>query len=382
MQLRLFKNDGKGNFTLDANAFPNNTNGANTNVAVAYDFNHDGSSDLFVGGRSVPGEYGISPASFLFVNDGKGHFTDMAKTKNPDIAHIGMVTGAAWADITGDKNKELIIVGEWMAPRIFSFNGDHFEEIKTNLNDLYGWWQTVAVADLNGDGRADLVLGNVGENFYLRPDFKDPVKLWINDFDQNGIMDKVLTRTIDGKDKPVFLKHDLEQEIPLLKKQNLKHADYAKKSIQDLFSSEVLKNCVVKQFNYPSSIIAFNEGNGKFSIQKLPPAVQFSSVNAAYCTDIKNNGKMDLVLGGNEFGFQPQFGRLDASYGHVLLNNGKGNFTEMSPADSGLELPGEIRDIAEIKGSEDNFLLFLQNNEYPVLYKIKTDEKKKYIAKY
>ncbi len=86
MQLRLYKNDGKGNFTLDAAAFPNNM--SNIGVAIAYDFDRDGDLDLFVGGRSVPRNYGVSPSSYIFVNDGKGHFTDIAKTKNPDIASI------------------------------------------------------------------------------------------------------------------------------------------------------------------------------------------------------------------------------------------------------------------------------------------------------
>src|SRR6188472_3117133 len=89
-------------------------------VAIANDFDNDGDNDLFIGGRDVPQQYGLSPSSYLFVNDGKGHFTDIAKIKNQDIANIGMVTGAAWADITGDKNQELIIVGEWMTPRVFS----------------------------------------------------------------------------------------------------------------------------------------------------------------------------------------------------------------------------------------------------------------------
>ena len=49
------------------------------------------------------------------------------ETKNPDIANIGMVTGAVWADVTGDtRKKELIIAGEWMTLRIFSFSRDHF----------------------------------------------------------------------------------------------------------------------------------------------------------------------------------------------------------------------------------------------------------------
>ena len=121
-----------------------------------------------------------------------------------------MVTGAEWADVTGDGNKDLIIVGDWMAPRIFSYDNPskHFREIQnTNLEDLFGWWQLVTTADINGDGRTDLLLGNIGKNFFLRPDANHPVKLYVGDFDQNGINDKVVTYTVDGKDKPVFLKH-------------------------------------------------------------------------------------------------------------------------------------------------------------------------------
>jgi hypothetical protein len=41
----------------------------------------------------------IYPISYVFVNDGNGHFTNMAKTKNPDITNIEMVTFAIWADV-------------------------------------------------------------------------------------------------------------------------------------------------------------------------------------------------------------------------------------------------------------------------------------------
>lgn len=371
MQNRLFKNDGHGNFTLDAGAFGNNLNGVNTAVAIAYDFNNDGFPDLFVGGRNVPGEYGSSPASFLFVNDGNGHFKDIAASKNPDIAHIGMVTGACWANIMGSEKKDLVIIGEWMTPRIFRFKNDHFEEIETNLKNLYGWWEQLAVADLNGDGKMDLILGNVGENFYLQPDSANPVKLWVNDYDQNGNMDNILSRTIDGKDMPVFLKRDMEFQMPILKKQNLKHGEFAKKTIQDLLPEELLKTSVVKKFNYCPSIVAINEGNGHFSIRKLPVMAQLSSVNAIQCMDLNGDGYPDLILGGNEFGFLPQLGRLDGSFGDILMNNGKADFRYMDNTWSGLDLRGQVRDISIIKGLKETRILFLINNEYPVLYEMR-----------
>jgi hypothetical protein len=370
MQNRLFKNDGKGNFTLDAAAFPGTVNGVNTGVAISYDFNHDGYPDLFIGGRSAPQKYGVNPSSYLYVNDGKGHFIDKTQSLCPAIANIGMVTGAVWADVAGDKEKELVITGEWMTPRIFSVHKDHFEEIKTNLSNMYGWWRTVAVADLNADGKEDLILGNVGENFYLHPGATTPVKLWITDFDQNGSADRIMTYTINGKDLPVFLKHDMEDQIPSLKKQNLKHSDYARKSIQELFPAGVIKNAQVKEFNYTPSCIAFNKGNGQFSISPLPSMVQLSSVNAIQCMDVNGDGFPDLVLAGNDFDFPPQFGRLDASFGHVLLNDGKGHFTWLQPGESGLEVMGQVRDIKNITGNGRNRLLFLQNDEYPALYEI------------
>jgi len=370
MQSRLFLNDGKGNFTIDANAFAGNLNGVNTAVAAAYDFNHDGYLDLFVGGRSVPREYGSSPVSYLYLNDGHGHFKDIAKDKNPDIAHIGMVTDAVWADVTGDEDKELVITGEWMAPRIFSFRRDHFEEIKTNLSGLLGWWQSVAVADVNGDGKSDLIFGNIGENFYLHPDSLKPVKLWVNDFDNNGTKDNIMTRTVNDRDVPVFLKREMESQLPSLKKQNLKHSEFAKKSIQELFTPALLGSSVVKQFNYCSSIVALNQGNGQFIIQKLPFMVQLSSVNAIRPVDLNGDGHIDLVLGGNEFGFLPQFGRLDASAGHVLINDGSGKFLLMKQDKSGLDVPGQTRDIVEIKGKKKLYLIFLENDEFPKLYEV------------
>jgi hypothetical protein len=370
MQNRLFLGDGKGHFTLDPDAFSTHTDGVNTAVAVAGDFNGDGYPDLFVGGLSVPREYGVNPSSFIYLNDGHGHFTDIAPARNPDIAHIGMVTSAAWADLDNNNQHELIITGEWMTPRFFRFTGDHFTEIPSNLGQLSGWWESLGIADLNGDGRPDLILGNIGENFYLHPDSAHPVKLWLNDFDQNGIPDKILTRTIDGKDMPVFLKHEMEDEIPSLKKQNLKHAAYAKRSIQELFPAAQLDSSSVRTFNFCSSIIAFNEGNGHFRIERLPTMVQLSSVNTALCTDVNHDGHPDLVLGGNEFGFLPQFGRLDGSFGHVLLGDGHGRFRYISSDHSGLDLPGQIRDIAALKGKDHLYLLFLVNDEFPALYEV------------
>jgi hypothetical protein len=370
MQDRLLINDGAGNFSLQGDAFP--ATGFNAGSVSAYDFDHDGDLDLFVGSRCVGRDYGADPRSFIFINDGKGHFTDIAKTNNAAVATAGMITGSLWANVSGDSAKELILVGEWMEPKIFSFDGKHFNEIKTNLSGMFGLWQTVAAADLNKDGKMDLVLGNIGENFYLHPDKDNPVKLWRADFDNSGDIDKILTRTVDGTDKPVFLKNDIQDQVPSIKKGNLKNHDFALKSIQELFSPDVLKKADVKQFNYCSSIVAINKGNGIFEIQKLPVRGQLSCMVAVKFADVNNDGMMDIISGGNRSGFPPQLEKLDASYGDVFINNGKGGFSWQPSTVSGLKVYGEVRDIVDLKTAAGKYLLFLRNDDFPQMYRFET----------
>ena len=373
LQFRLFKNDGKGNFTLVNGAFPHNE--MNISVAIANDVNGDGFPDLFIGSRSVPGNYGKDPQSYLFINDGTGHFTDIASTKIPALSHLGMVTGAVWADVLGNsssssKTKQLVIVGEWMTPHIFTITGNSGTENKTNLSNLSGWWQSIATADLNHTGRQDLILGNIGENFYLKPDAVNPVKLWLNDFDKNDDPDKIITYTYQGKDIPVLLKHDLEEQLPMIKKNNLKHQQYASKSIQELFTPELINSSTVKVFNYPSSCIAYNKGNGNFKLVKLPPESQFSCINEILPLDVNGDGKIDLVTGGNQFGFLPQFERLDGSFGDILINRGNDQFKPVKANKTGLSLKGEMRDIQTVNTKKGWVYIFLQNNEFPELYKL------------
>ncbi len=367
---RLYVNDGKGQFKLHVSALP--PTGFNTGVVLPLDYDKDGDLDLFVGNRSMPNNYGVPPRSYILENDGTGLFKNVSDGIAKKFRTIGMITDAIWMDITGDKVEELIIVGEWMSPKIFTYKKEtkQFESLKSNLSDYSGWWYSIASDDVDGDGDQDLIMGNRGENFYFSGTKEAPAKLWIWDFDGNQTYEKIITRSVNGKDMPVVLKNELTAQIVSLKKENLLHHEYAKKSIHDLFPKDMMKKALLREGNYFKSAVAINEGNGQFTMQELPNEVQFSCVCDIYCTDLNADGRNDLILGGNDNGFLPQFSKLDASFGHILLNAGNGKYERITNKAAGLYLKGNVKNIRGIKIKDRNHVLAVLNNELPQLFEI------------
>jgi hypothetical protein len=364
MSHRLYLNDGKGNFSKKENAFP--TAIGNTSIVLVKDLDGDGDQDLFTASCSVPVQYGLLPEVAAYLNDGTGVFT----AQNKIVAQIqpGMYTSAVFTDLNGDKQDELVLVGEWTGVEVYELKSGIFTPMTTNLTTLNGWWRSVATADLDGDGDQDLILGNNGGNHYLKPDEKAPVKMWVNQFDQSANRQVIFTRTINGKDVPVFLKKELTDQIPSLKKQNLRHDAYAEKSIQELFSPELIKASQVSVYNFSSSCIAWNKGDGKFDVQALPFDAQVSSLTAIYPTDVNGDGQVDILLGFNQYDWLPQFSRMDAAYGGVLINNGNKTFSFLHAQQTGIQIMGETRDIKALHVMGKAAFLFVQNNSTPLIY--------------
>ena len=77
----------------------------------------------------------------------------------------------------------------------------------------------------------------------------------------------------------------------------------------------------------------------------------------------------DLQLGGNFFGWKPQTGRLDASYGTTLLHASNG-WENVLPKFSGFFVKGEVRDVALIRLAGGETGLVVSRNDAPlVLFK-------------
>jgi len=368
--LRLYLNDGKGNFRKDKNLkMPSNN--FNTATISSNDFDNDGDIDVFVGSRSVSGAYGLSPKHYLLENDGKGNFKNVLAEKASDISKIAMITSSQWADINNDKIKDLIITEDWGGVHILINKSGHLIATKTNLNTLTGWWKTVKAADIDNDGDIDLVLGNRGTNSSCVADSTSTVKMFTNDFDFNGTIEQIITKQRNGKDIPIHLKRDLTNQLTHLKKENLKFSDYAKKSINDLFSEKKLNQSIQKEVTNSESVIALNEGNNNFKINILPSRAQFSCINAIEVIDVNNDGYLDIIYGGNDYSLKPQFSQLDASFGGLLLNNKTGLFKWVNSTESGFFVKGVVTSITILNSYKKNSEILVGiNNEKPVLFSL------------
>ena len=364
---RLYINNGKGRFTRSEASIP--FTGDNVSVIAPNDFDGDGDVDVFIGARSVVGSFGVNPSHLFLENEGNGTFKNSTERVGYPTKKAGMITDAVWTDVNGDGKKDLVTVSDWGTPKIFKNNGRRLSTFKSDLDSLHGWWGAIKEADIDNDGDMDFVIGNQGKNSHYNPESDRPMKIWINDFDDNGTIEQIMTQTINGKDYPLHQKKELVGQLVSLKKRNLKASDYAKRTIQELFPKEVMDVSEMKQANISTSIVAINDGNGKFTIIELPDRAQLSCVCGIECIDVNNDGYKDLVMGGNNHEYKPQYSRLDAGYGDVLLNDGNNNFQWQDYNTSGFFVKNEVKHVKEFKDKSGNTYVFLAiNNDVPKVF--------------
>jgi hypothetical protein len=359
---RLYLNSGGGKFRKSEQILPAFQYESSSSVQPA-DFDKDGDTDLFVGIRNIPFYYGLPCNGYLLQNDGKGNFTDVSARLLPALKKIGMITSAAWMDYDADGDPDLAVAGEWMPLRLFRNDGKQFTDVSAaaGLGKTNGWWNALETADLNGDGLPDLVAGNHGLNSRFHASADKPIKLYINDFDQNGNIEQILTQYNGEKAYPMVLRHDLVQQLPSLKKQYLKYASYKGQRIEDIFAPEVLKRSLVLEAFTLATVALINDGKGGFRIVRLPMEAQFSPVYAIAIQDMDGDRKNDILLGGNLYNVKPEAGRYDASYGTLLKGDGKGGFQTVPQRMTGIQLRGQARKFLWMDIGKEN-MLFVANN--------------------
>lgn len=358
---RLYLNDGRGSFSRAKDALPAAMR-ENGGTVTAGDFDGDGDLDLFVGSRVVAREYGRIPTSHLLRNDGSGRFADVTNAVAPGLGKAGMVTEAHWADVNGDKRIDLVVAGEWMAPRVWFNRGVTLEEdaARTGLQQASGWWNSLTVADLNGDGAPDLVLGNLGRNAFLKATPRQPVRMYVHDFTNTGSVKQIITRYVDGVAYPLAGRDELVKLMPAIRGKYPSFTSFGASTLETIFDPAEIAKAEVREATTFESAVAMNDGKGHFTIKPLPPEAQTSKMFASLVQDFDGDGHVDVLLAGNQFGVPPVLGRYDASRGVLLLGDGTGAFR--AAPQRLLAIEGQVRGLAAVKrGAKAPWLAVARN---------------------
>ena len=361
----LYLNDGKGNLTKKPNAF---TNIYTTQSTVqAYDFNGDGFTDLFIGGRAEPWNYGKMPRSYLLQNDGTGKFIDVTAKYSIDLLQPGMVTCAQWFDIDKDGDKDLLLCYEWGGIDAYINNKTGFQ--RKVISDKKGWWNFLLPCDIDNDGNIDLIAGNFGLNCRLKASDKEPVTLYYNDFDDNGTKEQVLTYYVNGQEIPFATKQELEKQMPFLKKKFLYAEDFAKSSLTSLFGADKIDRADKLTANFFSNAILMNKGDLQFETTPLPFEAQLSSFRSGVIVNANNDVLPDILMMGNYYDNSVEIGRQDADCGTILINKGQGKFTTETL--NGIAIKGQVRRIKPIQINNQRAFVLSRNNDSTVVIKFK-----------
>lgn len=370
-QDRIYVNQ-DGQFRVISDPF-NEPLSVSGSVVCPHDFDGDGDLDLFVGGRQTPGQYPHPGTSVIWRNESRPGHILFTKFEEPLLEKLGMVTDALWADVDGDQQKELIVVGEWMSPQVMKFDGKNFSSISqgTALEKEVGWWFCIEAADVDQDGDLDLVAGNLGLNSKYQASTASPFQIFAKDFDQTGTLDIVLAFEQNEEVFPLRGRECSSNQMPFIKKKFPDYHSFASANMEEVYGEENLATSLQFSASNFASTYFENRGNGKFVPKALPRAAQVTTTRKIITHDANGDGHLDLLLLGNRYDFEVETPRQDAGYGTLLLGNGQGDFRASMAYESGLFVKGSVVDASEMTLSGgQQALLIAKNNDYLQLVSI------------
>lgn len=334
----------------------------NASVIKSNDYDQDGDLDLFIGSNAVTSSFGKIPNSYLLENL-EGSFKLI---ENLPFQNVGMVTDAVWSDFDADGFDDLILIGEWMAPKFYKNSKGSFTEVTVLDSKLNGLWQAIQPFDMDSDGDMDYLLGNWGSNTKFSASENVPMKLFFSDFDGNGSTETIVATEKNGKYYPLLGLDELSSQMVSLRKKFNAYKDFAGKTVEQILDKNALRDVTILEVHELRSGYLKNE-NGRFSFVPFETALQVSPLTSFLSFDFNGDGSAEILVAGNYFGVTPFHGRFDSFPGALITNENDIILGD----DLGLELTQKsVRHLNAFKVHDKTYLLITLNDDKAQVYRV------------
>lgn len=333
------------------------------------DFDADGDEDVVIGNRIMPQQYPLHAGSHLYENTPNG-LINVTKIKAPDLAQIGIINDLAATDIDNDGDQDLVAVGDWSGINVLINDNGTFTLSNKSISDLVGWWNKIQVTDIDNDGDQDLVVGNLGLNSKYKASKEKPLKIYAEDFDQNGSLDIVLSKKYKDEYVPFRGKECSSQQMPFVSEKFPTYDLFAKASITDVYGDlDGTYNRAATEFR---SMVLVNDGSGEFAPAPLPNLAQVLPIKDMVSIDLNHDGFEDIVAVGNIYNTEVETPRMDFNSAIVLFNDKKGNYIPKPANSLGITIKGNAKSIEKLKIEGRTYIVIGVNDGLLNLFEVKT----------
>ena len=277
-----------------------------------------------------------------------------------------MVTDAVWHDFNNDGQSDLILVGEWMAPRFFKNNNGVFKETNVINTHLRGLWRQIEPFDIDNDGDTDYLLGNWGNNSKFKASHEHPMRMYYADFDQNGRTETIVCTYRNGNYYPLLGLDDLASQLVNLHKIFTTYKDFAGQPIEAILGNKLLKKAIVLEVDELRSGYLKNENN-VFTFVPFKNELQVSPITSFLSFDFDSDGQNEVLAAGNYFGVTPFHGKFDSFPGALIKNENEfvlGNSIGLDFSDKA------VKKLSIIHVNKKPFLLTTINNGKTQIYEL------------